>query len=430
MDRILLLSCNLLSCFIIISILFQFMNDKYIKNYKNTCIYVTVKGVAIAVFTIANMQNKSLLNLFVWILIVGICVNFLYYEEDNKAGRRLIECETLALCMVVCESVGVLLLQWILQLLDVQIKDKVIFHCLEVTFSKVILIFLYYLTINRLIRKKNYPASKTQYSVYVIMLIYSLVNMLLIAAEFVQKQTNYLWVANMGCIVLADLYLLYFIKMSNDKGYYEKLAETLEQQAKMQYEYYLSQSEKYNSTLQVLHDVNKHIKAVGELYTTDHGELATEYTKQITNMLKPLIPIKYTGNPILDILLSDKALEMKEKGIDFQVDIDNVDLKGIEPIDVTTIFGNLLDNAIEAAEKLEGYKYVYIKIGAYHQMISVKVENSSKYVKWKNGLPISEKGKDRGIGILNVKRSVSKYDGDINFIWKDNKFIVEMYLNT
>ena len=46
-----------------------------------------------------------------------------------------------------------------------------------------------------------------------------------------------------------------------------------------------------------------------------------------------------------------------------------MNLNFLAPIDITTIFGNLLDNAIEAAEKLEGEKYISIKIGSYHKMI-------------------------------------------------------------
>ena len=51
-----------------------------------------------------------------------------------------------------------------------------------------------------------------------------------------------------------------------------------------------------------------------------------------------------------------------------------MNLNFLAPIDITTIFGNLLDNAIEAAEKLEGEKYISIKIGSYHKMIAASIE--------------------------------------------------------
>lgn len=277
--------------------------------------------------------------------------------------------------------------------------------------------------------KKKLPVSKTQYFIYLLMLIYSLANILFIATGYMWRKTEYLWAVNLGCVVLTDLCLFYLIKTLNKKDCYKKQVCALERQVKMQYEYYFTQNEKYNATLRILHDVNKHIKSIEELFLTENGELAVEYTKQIKDLLQHLIPTKFSGNPVLDILLTDKVKDMNKKGIEFQSDIENVDLRGIEPIDITTIFGNLLDNAIEASEKSKDHKLIYVKINGYHQMISVKIENNSDYVKWKDKIPVSEKGKDRGLGILNVQRSVEKYDGNIKLSWKDNKFIVEMLLN-
>lgn len=57
----------------------------------------------------------------------------------------------------------------------------------------------------------------------------------------------------------------------------------------------------------------------------------------------------------------------------YTIKVDNVNLNFLAPIDITTIFGNLLDNAIEATEKLKGEKYICIKIGSYHKMIVVSL---------------------------------------------------------
>ena len=54
-------------------------------------------------------------------------------------------------------------------------------------------------------------------------------------------------------------------------------------------------------------------------------------------------------------------LSCRRKGYILDIKIDNVDLSYIEPIDITTIFGNLLDNAIEAAANADGDKYIFIK---------------------------------------------------------------------
>lgn len=90
----------------------------------------------------------------------------------------------------------------------------------------------------------------------------------------------------------------------------------------------------------------------------------------------------------MDILLTDKTVIMKEKSIEYEIKVDNVNLDFIEAIDVTTIFGNLLDNAIEACEEVKQERCIHIKVNAFHEMIVIRIENSCMPVKWKNGLPV------------------------------------------
>ena len=405
MNTILLVLCNALSCFIISTILFQFMNGKYKKSSRNRYVYIVIETTTVIFTFCINMLNHSILNLVVWGVLTGIIAYVLYYEDIDKPLRRIIAA-------------------------DIKNVNETMLYCLEVTFSKVILIFLYYTFINRFVKKSDVPYSNTRYIMYGIILLYSLINMSVIVENFKNGEENYLCAVNMGCIVLADLYLLYFVKMADEKNYYEKQLIALEQQAKVQYEYYLTQTKKYDQTIQILHDVNKHIKAIEGLYGAEQEKTAGEYATKIRELLKPLIPVQYTENPILNILLTDKESVMREKGISVTIKVDNVNLNFIEPIDITTIFGNLLDNAIEATEKLKGEKYICIKIGSYHKMIVVSIENNCNEVKWKNGFPVSNKGKNGGIGLLNVQSSIKKYDGDLTLKNDGNKFAAELFLNS
>ena len=57
-----------------------------------------------------------------------------------------------------------------------------------------------------------------------------------------------------------------------------------------------------------------------------------EYAAEIRELLKPLIPVQYTENPILNILLTDKESVMKEKGISVTIKVDNVNLNFLAPM--------------------------------------------------------------------------------------------------
>lgn len=430
MDDLLLAICTCLSCYIVATILFQFMNDRYNRTFHNKYVYYFVEILAIIGISIINLFNFWILNLIVWFVAIIIISCVFYFDDSDNTLRRITECEVLLFCMGVCESLGVVFVDWMLKLLQIDLKMSTMRSCMEITFSKVVVIFMYYMIFARLMNKKKVAFTKVQWAINFIILIYSLINMLVIAEGALQGQANFILTVNMGCIVLADLYLLYFIKVANEKNYLEGEIEILEKQAHMQYEYYLAQEQKYNATVHILHDVDKHIKSIEQLCAIGENVETTEYVKEIKNMLEPLIPIKYTGNPILDILLTDKAAISKEKNIKFDIKVDNINMDFLEAIDTTTIFGNLIDNAIEAVEKVEGDRCIRISILPYHEMVIVRIENTSLPLKWRNGFPVSEKGKNHGIGLLNVKRSIEKYDGDISFQQKNGIVTVDVLLNS
>lgn len=430
MDDLLLALCTCLSCFIVAAILFQFMNDRYNKTFHNKYVYYLVEVIAIIGISIINLLGFSVLNLIVWIAAVGILSYVFYFDDSDKALKRIIECEVLLFYIAVCESLGVVFVDWMLKLFQIDVKTGTMQGCMEITFSKVVVIFMYYMIFTRLMNKKKIAFTRVQWAINFIILIYSLINMLVIAEGILRGQENFILTVNMGCIVLADLYLLYFIKVANEKNYLEGEVLILEKQAYMQYEYYLMQEQKYNATVHILHDVDKHVKNIENLCVNGENGEAAEYVKEIRNMLEPLIPVKYTGNPILDILFTDKATISREKKIKFDIKVDNINMDFLEAIDATTIFGNLIDNAIEAAEKVNKNSYIQISISPYQEMVLVRIENTSLPLKWKNGVPVSEKGKNHGIGLLNVKRSIEKYDGDISFQQKSGIVTVDLLLNS
>lgn len=121
MDKILLAICNGLSCFIICTILFQFMNERYKKSYSNRTLYIAAEiAMGITAFYI-NMLNFAILNLLIWFVGVGVTVYFLYYKDADRPIRRITESEVLVLCMSVCETLGVLLLHCFCRFVEYQI---------------------------------------------------------------------------------------------------------------------------------------------------------------------------------------------------------------------------------------------------------------------------------------------------------------------
>lgn len=180
----------------------------------------------------------------------------------------------------------------------------------------------------------------------------------------------------------------------------------------------------------ILHDVDKHMKMIEELYQEDLKREAYNYTNQIREILQPLVPYKYTDNPVLNCLLSDKKRVADRSGISFKIEIDEVNINFMKPIDITTLFGNLIDNALEACKKCNGEKHIGLYIKEYNEMISIRIENHvDKPVVTKSGKIEHKNTKRNGVGLLNIQRCIEDYLGSIIYKYSDPLLVCDIILN-
>ena len=135
--------------------------------------------------------------------------------------------------------------------------------------------------------------------------------------------------------------------------------------------------------------------------------------------------ITWAGISTLDFMLSIKNRKMKRTGISFKLDaqVENIPM---EDSDCIMLMGNLLDNAIEAADKCEdGRKNIYCVVRNVNDMLIIKVKNSSisAPIVRKGRFLTNKKEKEKhGWGIESVKRIVEKYDGEIDFQYGSTYF--------
>lgn len=146
--------------------------------------------------------------------------------------------------------------------------------------------------------------------------------------------------------------------------------------------------------------------------------------------MKPLIPIQYSDNPMLDILLTDLKRRMERLGISFELDLAGVQLGFMEPVDVTTLFGNLLENAIEACKNCKRERIIRLTIRNRYEMLAIRIENTvEQEVRLVDGKPIHPGEKATGIGTLNIVHCVEKYSGSILYQSEQGKFICDILIN-
>lgn len=421
----------MISCLINSLILFQFIEEKGERIYYNRWLYILIRLVAYFIIVSINLLNYPVLNVISWIVLFNV-INLFFYDNGNtKTLYRFFEIPVLILILTLCETVGVMILGIILDKLQIYHIKNIVAMSIEITFSKLVVVFFYYLIISKLWRDEF--ITKIQLGIEIIIILFSIVNLGVIMSVLskISTHTEYiLLLINMAFMLFADLYFLYIARFAEEYNRLKTKLKLLEQQSLLQYEYYEGQEEKYNESIKILHDVNKHLNMIKNMYDAKEDELAIGYTQKISQMLLPLALEDYTNNPILNVLLNDKKRIAKLHGIKFDLEIGTVNLGFMEPIEVTTIFGNLLDNAIEACDQVSDDRYIVLKLDQYNEIIVVNLINSTLPIKkWNHGKPISEKGKNHGIGLLNVENVIKKYNGSMVLDEESNKFSCKIIFN-
>lgn len=197
----------------------------------------------------------------------------------------------------------------------------------------------------------------------------------------------------------------------------EKSREFAYLQNKSYANYYETLLSLQNEKERLIHDIKyQHMHVIQMLDEKRYGE-CREYLLGISDVLEKKEYIQYTGNPYIDFILNYKSNETLKKGIEFHINTDFIGrVEVFEQQDINIIFGNLLDNAIEATEGLEASKrWINVELARVNQMLLITVKNSSAYMpKMLNGRIISSKKEStltHGIGLKNVEKAVLKYNG-------------------
>ncbi|MDO4364869.1 MAG: GHKL domain-containing protein [Clostridia bacterium] len=181
---------------------------------------------------------------------------------------------------------------------------------------------------------------------------------------------------------------------------------------------YFELLEHQNDELQIfVHDIQKHLENIGKL--SDDSDDVKEYISALSNDNK----IGKTSNKLLDLIIDKYNYLSEKQGITFEKNIHSSKFDFISQADLTSVFNNLLDNAVESAGKSEG-KYISLSINSYGNILFVELVNSCDNPPRSNNdrlLTTKNDGGLHGFGFKSITKSVKKYNGDIEWEYDDDK---------
>lgn len=232
-----------------------------------------------------------------------------------------------------------------------------------------------------------------------------------------------------GIIILlvALVLLIHFVHDSVKTRLIQQEEERSLEKMKVQYQYYEERLKDEQRVREIYHDMKNHLLVLQaqlkESGNTDNQRKSQETEKMISKLQNEVSAYGnyiQTGNAFLDVILKDKMAQAKKKQIDFLAEIDFSKGGFIEGLDISTIFGNAFDNAIEACIKLpEEERMITVKTGVRNHFFLILIENSAKDF---SETTTKEDDFLHGFGKKNIQKSVEKYQGSCQWNYENGIF--------
>lgn len=183
------------------------------------------------------------------------------------------------------------------------------------------------------------------------------------------------------------------------------------------------------------HDYHHHINVLQTYLSQNNTDKAQSYLKKIRNDLNTISISINTGSTVLDAIISNALRVCKSKGIVFNKSIIKLDNFPLGDTETSALFGNLLDNSIEACELYNSQNpvengnidlEVFIKRGMYRITI---INSSCGVYRCVDGqFQTTKKKGNHGYGIPRIKQIVDDIGGFYDFSESDNTFRVDIFL--
>lgn len=196
---------------------------------------------------------------------------------------------------------------------------------------------------------------------------------------------------------------------------------------------HINEVEKLYEDIRALkHDMGNHIAVLEHLFLKNETEELEKYMSELKTALSESVAEIKTGNPVTEVILTQKKKEADEKGIQFECKFAYPMDTNINAFDISVILNNAIENAFEG---VSGCEKPYVSVLAYRRKNAyiLEVTNSiSKHVEIDEatGLPeTTKKDKDsHGFGLANIRKVSQKYYGDIDISQTENSFRLTVML--
>lgn len=243
----------------------------------------------------------------------------------------------------------------------------------------------------------------------------------------IQMQEQKLMLLCVSCIWLMCL-IMYFVvqQMSKDN------------QTKLEYEL-MKEKEKYSKeSMEIIkrsneelrefkHDLKNYLLPLQEAMETMPQSEMVKVWEKINQKIEDVQTLIQTGNSYVDSMINTKITLARSEKVDVKCTILSK-MEGIDDLEFCTVFGNLMDNAIEAERKVTGKKEIIIFVEEKMGYLRLEIQNKIEKSVLNENSSLNTTKKDtssHGIGHKSVKRTMEKVGGALKYYETEDLFCAE-----
>lgn len=279
---------------------------------------------------------------------------------------------------------------------------------------------------------KQYQEKKSYWILFILLFTGSLVAVFLIfklTYEIGTTAYNGLAVFSAFALFFGTIFALYLYERLGRQSVLLREQEQYEQHLKSQLKHLDELLIKQKALRGFKHDVSNQLVALKGYFASGDAAGGMRHVDSLFQRVSDIEAVIDTGNIALDAVLSTKQTIAEHKGIVFEHHIRIAENLAVDPVDLCVIFGNALDNAIEACERLE--------TADKRIVLDLRQEDSTLFCQLANTAPPSDAGSlatskpdkdNHGFGFANLTASLEKYGGAPLVVWEKGWFTLSFML--
>ena len=218
-------------------------------------------------------------------------------------------------------------------------------------------------------------------------------------------------------ILFAYHMLLHMMTKQVENDYLQRLLQ-------VQYDNYKISADSVELVNQKYHDLKHQIHILRRVESQEEREA---YLDRMEAEIKTYEAQNKTGNKVLDIILAAKSLQCQKLDISLTCVAEGAELEFMHPVDISALFGNALDNAIESVGKIPDTdkRLIHVSVSRQKNFLRIRIENCYEgNIQFKDGMPVTDKTDHRfhGYGTKSIRRIAEQYNGSMTIETTDNWF--------